>query len=440
MNTNFLLLERALIASRRNCLLNYKLIFLIGDDSIFVYKTMNILILLLGFLFLAERIGKYLLINRFFRQASLSSEEALKHEELQVSIIQPILSGDPTLWDCLSANLQMKACYSIEFVWLIDDDDAVAQSGCRQLIEQYPDANVRLISLPPPLDAISPKTFKLIAGLKEAKGEIIAVLDDDTILPDGGLDQCIPYLYQPKIGVAFGLPYYINFSNLWSTLVSCFVNGTSLLTYIPYTFAIKPFTINGMFFVVRREILDKVNGFSGLETAIVDDYAIAQRFRSYGYQLAQTPVCHGISTQVQNASHYFSLLTRWFVFPQASILKSATIQELFVFYVMVFIPTIFPLLILVYILLFSSAYSIFYEFLFLILNFYIFLKLNNNYLNNATPTNKIIFLLLVQILLPVNIFFSLLAPKKITWRGHIMQIKNDGGFQFIQRRATTDKQ
>jgi ceramide glucosyltransferase len=400
---------------------------------------MTIVFFLLGLLFLGERIGKYLLINHFFRQASFASKENCDVEDLHISILQPILSGDPTLWDCLSLNLQMKTRYTTEFLWLIDDDDTVAQRGCRQLLEQYPDAKVRLISLPPPLDEISPKTFKLIEGLKEANGEIIAVLDDDTILPDGGFEQCIPFLDRPEVGVAFGLPYYINFSNLWSTLVSCVVNGNSLLTYIPYTFVIQPFTINGMFFVMRREILDKVNGFYGLETAIVDDFAIAQRFRSSGYQLAQTPVCHGISTQIQNASHYLSLLTRWFVFPQESILKSASIQELVVFYSMAFIPTLAPLAIMTYLMLFPSVYSILYGLVYFGVNTYILIQFNANYLRNATPSSKLFLLLIVQILLPFHIIIGLLSPRKINWRGHIMELKNDGSFQFIQRRATTER-
>ena len=102
---------------------------------------------------------------------------------------------------------------------------------------------------------------KLIEGVKQATGNIIAVLDDDTMLPNQAFDQCLPYLEKPGIGVAFGLPYYVNFSNFWSTLVSSVVNGNNLLTYIPYTYFINPFTINGMFFVIKKEILEKVNGF-----------------------------------------------------------------------------------------------------------------------------------------------------------------------------------
>jgi ceramide glucosyltransferase len=419
-----------------NLQVNVNLIFF--TQPMTIMTIMTILLLLLSLVLIGERIGKYILINHFFQETSLIRHETGNPEEIKVSILQPILSGDRTLWDCLSRNLQMKTRYQIEFLWLIDDDDAVAQTGCRELIAQYPDVSVNLISLPHPLEQISPKTFKLIEGLKQAQGQIIAVLDDDTILPDGGLEQCIPFLDRQEVGVAFGLPYYINFSNLWSSLVSCVVNGNSLLTYIPYTFVIQPFTINGMFFVSKREILDRVNGFSGLETAIVDDFAIAQRFRASGYQLAQTPVCHGISTQIQNAAHYFNLLTRWFVFPQESIMKSANLRELLVFYTMAFIPTLAPLLVVIYLGCFPSILAMVYGIIYFGINLYILIQLNHKFLNDATPPHQIFLLLFVQVLLPLNIAIALLSPRRINWRGHIMQLKNDGSFQLIQRRETPE--
>ena len=51
----------------------------------------------------------------------------------------------------------------------------------------------------------------------------------------------MPFLDQPSIGLAFGLPYYCSFETLWSSLVSLFVNDQSLLTYIPYTALTEPF-------------------------------------------------------------------------------------------------------------------------------------------------------------------------------------------------------
>jgi ceramide glucosyltransferase len=394
----------------------------------------NILILILGIVILAERVIKWILIQQFFQRAKLESESVLPNESYRISILQPILSGDPTLWDCLGHNLALNTSYQLEFIWLIDENDPVAQEGCRQLIETYPDVSVKLISLPPSPNQISPKMFKLIAGLKEATGNIIAVLDDDTMLPNQAFDQCLPYLEKPEIGVAFGLPYYVNFSNFWSTLVSSVVNGNNLLTYIPYTYIINPFTINGMFFVIKREVLEKVNGFTDLDKFIVDDYAIAQHFRQQGYQLAQTPVCHGISTQIQDYTHYFNLITRWFIFPQASILKYSSIPELIVFYLMAFLPTMFPFIVFLYSLLFPSVSALIYGLIYFGLNYAILTYFNQNYLRNATPKTQIVVLILVQILLPIQIIITLFMPRKINWRGNIMQLTEDGGFEFIQRR------
>lgn len=393
---------------------------------------MNILLLAIGISCLLERIWKYASVRQFFDRATLNHPP---NSDLTVSILQPILSGDPTLWDCLSGNLQMQTHYQTEFIWLIDDNDEIARSGCQQLIAQYPDKNVRLISLPPSPDGISPKTFKLIEGTQQARGEIIVVLDDDTILPDGGLAQCIPYLDKPDVGLAFGLPYYINFSNFWSSLVSCFVNGNSLVTYIPYSSLISPFTINGMFYAIKREILDRVGGFSGLEGAICDDYAIARRFRAHGYKLAQTPLRHGICTQVENAAHYFHLLNRWFMFPQASIMRSATFGELIVFYLVVLVPNFFGLSILCYLLFFPGIPAAIFCSIYFCFNGYMTVQFNHNYLNQATPTSKIFLISLVQIFLPFQILWSLLSPRKITWRGHVMQLTKDGGFNFLQRRS-----
>lgn len=394
---------------------------------------MHIIYFPIALLFLAERIWKYALVEKFFNDLSPLPLQGMGKEE--ISILQPILSGDPTLWTCLEGNLQMKTSYQIEFLWLLDENDRVGLDGCQKLITAYPNCRIRLISLPLPPDGISPKTFKLICGLKEAVGNIIVVLDDDTILPDNGLEKCIPYLDKPQIGLAFGLPYYINFSNFWSSLVSCFVNGNSLLTYIPYTFLMPPFTINGMFYAIKREVLEQVGGFSGLESAICDDYAIAQRFRSRGYQLAQTPLRHGISTQVETADRYFNIINRWFIFPQASIMRSASMGELGLFYSLVLLPNFFPLLMVVYLVLFPSVYGVAIGLVYFGFNAYTIFHFNRKYLNNATPNNQIIWILVSQILLPFQIVWSLVSPRQINWRGHIMEVDGEGGFKFVRRRC-----
>jgi ceramide glucosyltransferase len=144
------------------------------------------------------------------------------------------------------------------------------------------------------------------------------------------------------------------------------------------------------------------------------------------------------SRAVRDAGHYFSILNRWFIFPQASILQSATPLELLVFYSVAFFPTCFPLLVIVYALLFPSIYTLIYGLVYFGVNYYILSFFNDNYLREATPKDKIFWLLAIQVLLPFNIFLSLLSPRKINWRGHIMEINKDGSFHFVQRRTEVE--
>lgn len=81
---------------------------------------MNLLILILGLIGLAERVIKWILIQQFFQKAKLESESFLPLETYTISILQPILSGDPTLWDCLSHNLALKTSDQLEFIWLLE--------------------------------------------------------------------------------------------------------------------------------------------------------------------------------------------------------------------------------------------------------------------------------------------------------------------------------
>ncbi len=381
-----------------------------------------------------EQSWKYWAIDDFFQRAGQEKREI--DPAVHISIVQPILSGDPTLWDCLGANLTMKTAYQCEFIWCIDNEDEQALVGCQALMERHPDIPVRLLSLPPSPAEISPKTFKLMAGIEVAKGEVVVCLDDDTMLPDDSLEACIPQLYQQNVGAVFGLPYYVNFSNVWSALVSCVVNGNSLLTYIPYTYFIEPFTINGMFFAIRRDVFENVNGFRGIEAEICDDYAIARRLRSFGYTLAQTSVRHGISTQVQDGNQYINLLNRWFIFPQASILQAASLKELISFYMLAFLPTLFPIFLLSYLIFNPSSLVALYGIGYLYLNALMLFRLNNRYLKNATPTSYYPLLAIMQILLPFHILLSLVMPRKIHWRGHMMEIRDDGTFDLIQRRTS----
>jgi ceramide glucosyltransferase len=352
-----------------------------------------------------------------------------------VSVIQPILSGDATLPQTLSHNVSAHSTYTREFVWLLDEDDAAGLQICRQLMADYADANVRLLCQPPPPQGVNPKTFKLARGLAAAQGDVICVLDDDTMLPDGGLEQCLPYLNQPGAGLVFGLPYQVNFSNLWSSLVALFVNSSSLLTYVPVAVLHQPVTINGMFYALRRPVLEGIGGFTGLEPILADDFAIAQRVRAHGLRLVQTPLRHPISTQVPSARRYLLLMQRWFIFPRESLLRHLPLHEQTLVYALALAPTLLPFLLVVGLLVWPSPLLAALLAGYFACSYLLFLHIDGAYLRRATPRRWSCLLPLLQVLLPLQVLAALLLPQRIVWRGHVMQVERGGGFRFVRRRS-----
>ncbi len=384
---------------------------------------------LLAALLLAERLLKHLAVVRFFRRPPLRATRPLG----LVSIMQPILSGDPALSDCLERTLTARSGYSREFIWLIDADDGEARRVCDALVARHPGMAIRVVALPPPAPAHNPKLVKLIAGAALARGEVICVLDDDTMLPDDGLEQCLPHLELPGVGLAFGLPYYTSFDNLWSSLVACFVNSSSLMTYIPFASLRDPVTINGMFYALRRETLAAVGGFAGLERVVADDFAVADRLRGAGYRLAQTPLRHPIRTTVRGPRHYAGLMQRWLIFPRESLMRHLAPAELAAVYALVAAPVCFPWL-AVAPLLWRAPGARRFALGYLALSFAIFAQHNRAYLRGATPWRRAWLVPLVQLALPAQMLAALLAPRRIVWRGHVLQIERGGNLRLLRRR------
>ncbi len=377
-----------------------------------------------------QKVLALLAIAQFFRKRIPTAVS----EPKLISILQPILSGDPTLPSCLECNLQQTCRFPTEFLWLVDEDDLAGQEICRSLIEKYPDRTVRLLLQPPPPDRCNPKMVKLQAGIPEAQGDVICVLDDDTMLPAVGLETAVAYLDQPQAGLAFGLPYYVSFDNFWSKLVAYFVNSHSLLTYLPPLWFVDPFTINGMFYAFKRDVYQQIGGFAGLEQIVADDFAVARKFRECGFRLMQTPVRHPISTHVSGLQHYARLLQRWFIFPRETVLKYLPWKCLVVTYCLSLLPALGPLLFLLLWLIFPQEWTASLGLHYLALHYTYFAVFNVRFLRRASPWKWSWLVVVVQCLLPFQLLIALVSPQRINWRGHVMQIERGGTFRFVRRR------
>lgn len=248
-----------------------------------------------------------------------------------VTVLQPILSGDPTLAACLADNLRLTP--EARFIWLIDEDDLEARAIADGMT--LPE-RVRVVLGPPPSDGENPKVAKLVRAFPLVETRYVAVLDDDTVLPAGGLARVISGL--DAGGLATGLPLYVNRANCWSRLVSGFVNGSALLTYPAASLVGASRTINGMFYVTEVAALTGAGGFEAIRGTLTDDYAMASQFRRMGAPIIQTDVLHPISTTVTGAGHYFGIMRRWMIFGSRYLRENQSLFSV----VLILVPTLLP--------------------------------------------------------------------------------------------------
>jgi ceramide glucosyltransferase len=227
-----------------------------------------------------------------------------------VTILQPILGGDPRLADTLASNLGSLPRAS--FKWLLDNDDAAGQEAARQAHAAVPGALVELVACPPPPADLNPKLFKLAHAERRISTPFLAVLDDDTQLTPAGLTALLDALR--TYDVATGLPFYLAGENLPSKLVAQFVNNQSVLTYLPLLVWHPPLTLSGMAYAVPTARWRALGGFAPLVRRLTDDFAVASRVRAGGGRIFQSTVPHAVSTTVGSFCHYHRIMHRWFVF------------------------------------------------------------------------------------------------------------------------------
>ena len=394
--------------------------------------SFQVLVIVLTCLLLAEKVWAHWMVILFFRRP-LPPPTPEVHT---VSILQPIVSGDRTLANCLEQNLDLRSRHEVEYLWLLDENDTEAARICESLAAAHPRANVRIVRVPLPDDRSSPKMVKLIEGVRRAHGEILCVLDDDTLVPDDGLEVCLSHLRDPDVGAAFGLPYYTHFEGFWSSLVAYYGNSQNLSTYIPYTMLIEPVTMCGMFYCFHRATYDAIGGFGGLESALVDDFAVARLFRAKGYRLVQTTVRNATRIHVEGCRAFLRTMHRWMIFARQTVMKELPLPELAIVYSVGVGSVLGPLLLVAALAIQPSTWLAGIVALYLAYHYLIFAHFNAAYLHHASPLSRSWLVVLMHVVLPLQLVVASLAPRRLYWRGQLIEVERGGGFRVLKRRAT----
>jgi ceramide glucosyltransferase len=242
------------------------------------------------------------------RAATTAGIAPIPSEEL--TIVQPILSGDPQLEDALAATLE--ACPRSRVLWLVDEQDPEGRRAAEAARARHPLARAEIVDCPPCPPGAAPKAFKLAFAEARIGTEAFAVVDDDTRVSAAGVAALLDGLRIADVST--GLPSYEPGPGGWSRLIAQFVNDQAILTYLPTAALGSARAINGMTWAMRRGTLTRLGGFASLQHLLADDLAIATRVRTAGGVIDQTEVPQRVSTTVPDGRRYRELMHRWMVF------------------------------------------------------------------------------------------------------------------------------
>ena len=394
-------------------------------DLFYVLLTITIILLILKLFFSFAYFYK---IDKF---------EKTEINEKKYTVLQPILSGDPRLEEDLTTNL--KNTTDMKFIWLVDKSDKVAINTVENILKDKNYSNrIEVYYLDDVPQELNPKIFKLAQVVDKIKTEYSIILDDDAVIDRKKLDELSVYEKDKSEWIATGIPFNYNIKGFYSKLISAFINSNSIFSYFSLSFLKENKTINGMFYILRTDILKKYSAFDEIKYWLCDDLALATYLLSKKVKIIQSTIFCNVRNTVPSLKRYILLMKRWLLFSNVYMKNAFSTKFLFI----ILLPTLLPT-----ILLFFSFY-LGIDYLVIILNLFIgkialfhIVRLfiyQGNYEENSfkkslfvfsPQTTEILYELLSEFLLPFMLIYTLLTPPVILWRNKKIRVK-DGKIHY----------
>ena len=378
------------------------------------------------------------LIFSFTYFQKINSLEKSEIDESKYTIVQPILSGDPRLEEDLTANL--KNTTYMNFIWLVDKSDKTAIQTVEKILKNKNYSNkIEVYYLDDVPQEVNPKIFKLEQVVDKIKTEYTIILDDDSVIDRKRLDELSIYEKDKTEWIATGIPFNYNIKGFYSKLISAFINSNSIFSYFSLSFLKENKTINGMFYILRTDILKKYSAFENIKYWLCDDLALATYLLSKDVKIIQSTIFCNVRNTVPSFKRYILLMKRWLLFSNVYMKNAFSIKFLFI----ILLPTLLPT-----ILLFLSFYL---GINYLVLTFNLFIgkvalfhiirlfiyqgvreekiSKKSDFVVFSPQTKELLYELLSEFLLPFMLIYTLLTPPVILWRNKKIRVK-DGKIHY----------
>ena len=390
----------------------------------YILLTMTIILLLLK---LISSLIYFCKVDRFGKT---------ELDEKKYTVIQPILSGDPRLKEDLTANL--KNTTDMNFIWLVDKSDKIAIDTVENILKDKNYSNrVEVYYLDDVPQELNPKIFKLSQVVDKIKTEYSIILDDDAVIDRKKLNELSIYEKDETEWIVTGIPFNYNIKGFYSKLISAFINSNSIFSYFSLSFLKENKTINGMFYILRTNILKKYSAFNEIKYWLCDDLALATYLLSKNVKIIQSTIFCNVRNTVPNLKRYILLMKRWLLFSNVYMKNAFSTKFLFI----ILLPTLLPTILLFFSFYLGIDYLVIVLNLFIgkialfhIARIFIYQAREEEYSKKSLfafspQTTELLYELISEFLLPFMLLYTILTPPVILWRNKKIRVK-DGKIHY----------
>lgn len=197
-----------------------------------------------------------------------------------VSVIVPARNEESSLGACLESLVAQEG---IAFEIIVVDDSSTDRT--RAIAESFP--GVRVIEPGPLPEGWTGKNNAVTAGVREARGEWLLFTDADTVHKAGSLAKAMAEAKKQRADLLSYSPEQ-EVHSFWERAVMPVIFAELARKYPPSRMsdpATKLAAANGQYLLISRAAYDAVGGHAAVADSLLEDVALAKKFKAAGYKI-----------------------------------------------------------------------------------------------------------------------------------------------------------
>jgi ceramide glucosyltransferase len=201
-----------------------------------------------------------------------------------LSVLKPVRGLDRDAYKNFASFCTQNYPAEYEILFCVPEEDDPAVPVIRQIIQDFPDRQIRLFFGFEPLGT-NLKVNKLVRMVKEARHDILVVSDSDIWVEPYYLTSVARLFRDPEVG-AVTCPYRGWAGNSFASELEVMGNSTEFQPGVLVAWLLEgvKFTL-GATMAVRRKALEDIGGFESLADHYSDDFETGNRIAAKGWKV-----------------------------------------------------------------------------------------------------------------------------------------------------------